>query len=114
MTRLASPPPSACAACFGQYPDRRHVDFEAAYDGPVLEGAARVAIDDLIVCENCLADGARILGWVPDQEAREQLAALRVRAAEAEARNEGQAAYIRKLEDALAARPAPATRKRAA
>jgi hypothetical protein len=29
-------PPTMCSACFGQYPDRNHVDFEAAWDGPVI------------------------------------------------------------------------------
>jgi hypothetical protein len=53
-----------CAACYGQYGDRRYVDFEAAYDGPVLEGAIKVAIDDLVICENCLTAAAKMIGLV--------------------------------------------------
>jgi len=53
-----------CAACYGQYTDRRYVDFEAAYDGPVLDGAIKVAIDDLVICEHCLQAAAKMIGLV--------------------------------------------------
>lgn len=61
MTKLADRKPAYCAACF-QQESVRHVDFEAAFDGPVLDGEShKVAIDDLILCENCLADAFRLL-----------------------------------------------------
>lgn len=59
MTRLAPKPPY-CASCF-QQKSVRHVDFEAAYDGPVIPGSPHVAIDDLILCEDCLAEAFAIL-----------------------------------------------------
>lgn len=59
MTRLAGKP-AYCASCFQQEPVR-YVDFEAAFDGPVLPGAIPVAIDDLILCENCLKEAFSIL-----------------------------------------------------
>jgi hypothetical protein len=65
---LADIPPSACAACFGQYPDRRHIDFGAFYDGPILPsgadqvGVVGLAVDDLVICEECLKAAAAQLG----------------------------------------------------
>lgn len=52
--KIATRKPPACASCFQQL-DGRYVDFEAAYDGPVLPGAAGpLPVDDLIICERCL------------------------------------------------------------
>lgn len=65
---LAHVPPSACASCFGQYPDRRHIDFGAFYDGPVLPsgedtvGVVGLAVDDLVICDECVAAAAIQLG----------------------------------------------------
>lgn len=67
--RLAPVPPVACSSCGGQYTDRRHVDFGAAWDGPMISagdesrGVIGHAVDDLIVCEDCLRDAAKLLGW---------------------------------------------------
>lgn len=60
--RLAETPPAMCSACFGQYPQRRHIDFGASWDGPVLDGAHRVSIDELVICEKCLLIAAKLLG----------------------------------------------------
>jgi hypothetical protein len=63
--RLAETPPTHCASCFGQYPDRRHIDFGAYWDGPVfardegdVAGGAPIAVDDLVICEECLRAAA--------------------------------------------------------
>lgn len=53
MTKLATKP-AYCVSCYQQDPIR-YVDFEAAYDGPLIPGSPRVSVDDLIICENCLA-----------------------------------------------------------
>lgn len=37
------------------------MDFEAAYDGPVIPGSPNVPVDDLILCEDCLAEAFAIL-----------------------------------------------------
>jgi hypothetical protein len=56
--------PVACASCYGQYVDRRHVDFGASTDGAVLAGPSNIAggkgqsIDEVIVCDECLAAAA--------------------------------------------------------
>ncbi len=67
MTRLASDireadRPIYCSACFNSQAIR-HVDFDAACDrGYANEEAVKVVMDDLIICENCVREGAEILG----------------------------------------------------
>ena len=70
------PNPPFCAACYGQKPEMRHVDFEAAYDGPVVnpEDDIKMAVDDLILCEECLRSAAQRLGYGPiDSDYQNQL-----------------------------------------
>ena len=61
--RLASRPPIACAGCHGQHPDRSHVDFRAAIDGPVINAAdPRVGrIDWVVLCEKCVTRAFELL-----------------------------------------------------
>jgi hypothetical protein len=60
MTKLANKPPY-CASCF-QQEAVRYVDFEAAYDGPVIPGSpANIPIDDLVICEKCLGTAFNLL-----------------------------------------------------
>jgi hypothetical protein len=60
--------PVACASCYGQYVDRRHVDFGASTDGAVLAGPSNIAggkgqsIDEVIICDECLATAAELIG----------------------------------------------------
>jgi hypothetical protein len=62
MTRLAETRPPYCAACFQHPGELRCVDFEAAYDGPTIPGApSPIPIDDLVLCEQCLAAAFAIL-----------------------------------------------------
>lgn len=62
MTRLADTRPPYCAACFQRPADLRCVDFEAAYDGPVVPGQPEpVPVDDLVICERCLSEAFAIL-----------------------------------------------------
>lgn len=56
------PAPPRCSGCFLQKTEERHVDFESAYDGPYVPGAPPVSIDDLVLCETCLTNGAREIG----------------------------------------------------
>jgi hypothetical protein len=61
MTKIAKPLPPYCAACF-QKPEGRCVDFEAAYDGPVIPGTPEpIPVDDLILCENCVSEAFSLL-----------------------------------------------------
>ncbi len=88
--------PRHCAACYGQNTDKG-VDFEVAYDGPVVnqiavvtaEGIDAIAIDDLVICDDCLKPAAKLIGLVsaPDlvdelAEARQALARVEVKLAD--------------------------------
>ena len=62
--RLADPKPPFCAACF-QHSTDTHVDFEASYDGPVIEkDGIKTPVDDLILCESCVRSAANLLGML--------------------------------------------------
>ena len=68
------PPPSMCSSCYAQQPDKRHVDFSSSWDGPVLttgseQNPTRVSIDELILCEDCLATAAKVIGLENPQQA---------------------------------------------
>jgi hypothetical protein len=80
--RLADPPPPRCSSCYGQYPDRKHVDFGADYDGAVFEtpGENRsvYTVDDLILCDGCMANGVRALGWALEDPERTRALEARV------------------------------------
>lgn len=98
---LAETPPVACASCYGQYPDLRHVDFGAAFDGPVLNqtdvlvsGMTNVQIDDLIICEECLRAAAALIGLAEHDQMRELLDDMRARNDELAERLEGALALI--------------------
>jgi len=70
-----------CSRCYGQYPGRRYVDCDAAWDGPVVNQVASVmepgvdpmAIDDLILCEDCIVEIAGLVGLSRDEEAQRKL-----------------------------------------
>jgi hypothetical protein len=68
------------------HPRPRYVDFDAAYDGPVLEhmidGAPRISVDDLVICEKCLGAAARLLGFEPAEETREEITEVQAQMAE--------------------------------
>lgn len=70
--KLRDTPPTYCSACFNQNVELQHVDFEAYWDGPVLdmEGSIKVPIDDLVLCETCLSAGAMIIGMIHNKQMR--------------------------------------------
>ena len=100
-----------CSACFNSQPIA-HVDLGAAYDGPVLEGG--VSIDDLILCQNCVASAAAALAIADDADTFQGAINDRVLA---ESRADKWEVYAKELEAALRFRPEPVTktgRRRAA
>lgn len=84
MTRLSELPPVHCAVCHqpssvSDHADR-YVDFEVAYEGPVLTSGGEtmanynpIPVDDLVICEQCLRTGARLIGMEDAVDMREQL-----------------------------------------
>jgi hypothetical protein len=108
--KLAETPPTHCASCFGQYPERRHVDFGAAWEGPAFApddsevvGGKAVTIDELVVCEECLRAAATTLA-LTDEDTRRHVLELEAAAEELRERLFGATDYIAKLEAAAAAR----------
>jgi hypothetical protein len=77
---IADPPPVVCSSCGSQHVNLAHVDFGAAWDGPVVdlpETTIPHVVDDLIVCEQCLAEAFRVLAW-HHQPVHEDVARLQV------------------------------------
>lgn len=106
--RLAEHAPAACSSCFSQKVDEKHVDFGAYYDGPVLDGAKGIQVDDLVICEQCLTEAASLVGLSDQHDLVERLKNAAQRLAESEARNEQQAEHIADLQKAIASKPSPA------
>jgi hypothetical protein len=76
---LEQPAPPYCAACHQAVPDQRHVDFGASFDGPMLPalsdtvGTVGHSIDEVVICETCIAAAGRLLGLEDASDLREQL-----------------------------------------
>jgi hypothetical protein len=100
---LAAKTPIACAGCFAQYPDRLHVDYRAAFDGPQVPGSGPRSphISWVTICEKCLRDGVALL---PEEKGR--VDALEQRIVDLEEQLKQTEAYADRVEDALASRPA--------
>jgi hypothetical protein len=75
----------ALGAPVGQYTGRRHVDFGAAWDGPMVPpdqsvaGGKMVSVDDLVICEECLTFAAALVGLGDVSERDERIDRLNER-----------------------------------
>lgn len=112
--RLASPLPAYCSACFNSSPKLRYVDFDAAWDGPVvIDPATSTAViwpagvascnDDLYLCESCVAQATEILALKPELNDRQRREIRRL-----QLENEHWREYASELERTLQERPEPA------
>lgn len=97
--------PAYCSACHNQNPEKRHVDFDAACDRGYSDGVAvAVNYDDLILCEDCLKSGARLVEMEDASTLKAQIESLEVRLdAEERLRRQAQT-YAENMEAALASR----------
>ncbi len=70
--------PQYCSACFGQDSSIRHLDFNASCDRGWYgqDPATNIAMDDLIICENCWKAGAPILDYAPKSDYEERISSL--------------------------------------
>jgi hypothetical protein len=113
--KLTETPPVRCSACFGQYVERRHVDFEAAWEGPTFkEGVAGedgevrnsilVSVDDLILCEDCLRAAAALIGLKDPDEVAEYAEGLEKRVDELLEQVRGHELHSKNLEAAVASK----------
>ncbi|HEU4975278.1 MAG TPA: hypothetical protein VFT50_09330 [Baekduia sp.] len=99
--KIAARTPTACAGCYGQYPERVHVDFSSAIEGgPVNDNPRAPRVEWVVLCENCVRRAFALLPKIADgrEKLGRQAAALQAQLAEAKA-------YAASLEEALARRP---------
>ena len=89
----------ACSACYNAS-DHRHVDMNAAFDGPVLSNG--MVIDDLILCEPCVKNAVDALDL---NESANVVALAESRVREAEAEAEKWKRYAKSLEMTQELRP---------
>ena len=103
--RIAARVPVACTGCHGQYPDRVHVDFNSAFEGPVIDSAnpRTTRIDWLVLCEDCVRTAHRVL---PNDERDDEIERLNRQVAQLRQRAEEAETYADSLEDTLEKRPA--------
>lgn len=103
--------PMFCSACHNQDNSKQHVDFDAACDRGYGESednpGIRISMDDLVLCETCLRDGASRIGMVDSEQHAAKVASLEGRLAEETRRCEQAVNYANRMEEALAARPDP-------
>ena len=76
----------ACSVCLqspaAHNPKIAYIDFDSAYDGPVVKDPMRaeseygVYLEKIVMCEKCVREGARILGLVNGKDLVENNAAL--------------------------------------
>jgi hypothetical protein len=115
---LAEPAPPHCSGCFQQKPQTRHVDFGAAYDGPVvpaLEGTTGVVghvIEDLILCEDCLTTAAGLIGLARAEKLQAAIDQAEAANRELAMKVAGLEDYTAKLAAAVAVKPEPARKPR--
>lgn len=99
--------PMFCASCGSQDPEARYVDFDAAWDGPVVnpDDDIKMQIDDLVICENCLVEASRLVGLVEPDQTAETLARAQQDLIAKEDKIKELQGYIGRLEAALSAKP---------
>jgi hypothetical protein len=91
--RIALIPPVQCSVCFQQKPAEEHVDMESAYDGPILDhDGARLSIDNIVLCSECVRAAARLL---PEQRL------LADRVAHLETVNRNTLDYVAKVQNGM-------------
>ncbi len=83
--------PIYCSACSGQYPEKRHVDFDAecdrGYAETIIQGKSQgepipsspIQMDDLILCEDCLKAGAELIGMIDGKALEAENTALKAK-----------------------------------
>ncbi len=101
MTIKLAPMPIYCAGCHNQRPELRHVDFDSALDrGYGKVEAVQVSYDDAVFCEECVREGAEILGMSYPKD--DEVKALERKLDLAEKMREKAERYAATLEEAIA------------
>ena len=110
--KIADPKPSHCCRCYrAGEAGVRFVDFDAAIDRGAFADANSLAImdsiDDLVMCEDCVREGAQLLNLKPDLH-QKQLREIR----RLELERDHWKDYAQRLEQTVALRPEPVGRRR--
>jgi hypothetical protein len=93
--------PVYCSACFNQA-NIRHVDFDAACDrGYANAEAVEVSMDELVLCENCVKNGAAILGIEDSKQLKTELDDAEMALKRERKEREQAQRYASTLEDAV-------------
>ncbi len=100
MTVKLANMPVYCAGCMNQQPELRHVDFDSALDrGYGKAEAVQITLDDAIFCENCVKEGAELLGMINEGAWQKEKRILEQRAKTAESRTRQAEKFSETLED---------------
>lgn len=110
--RVADTAPAYCSGCFQSKPAERHIDFDVAWDGPTITEAVTVAIDDLILCEDCLKAAAKLIGMADPAADQAELEQLRASNQHLVEKVRGLEDYAGRMEAAVAAKPEPERKSR--
>lgn len=98
--------PVRCSGCFNQQPHLRHVDFDAACDrGYGNDEGVKINMDDLILCENCVREGAEKLGIKDSRQLAAKVETLEKRLDVSEKRRVQAEKWAGTMEDAISHRP---------
>lgn len=100
--RISPTPPRKCTGCYSTKRDQVHVDFESAFDGPLIdpERPRSGHIEWLALCQDCVE---RAYALLPDQ--RDVLAGLKDQLASVTRELEAERNYSSRMEDTLQHRP---------
>lgn len=100
-----------CSACWCQYPEKRHVDYNADNDqGYGDDPAHKVPFDNLQLCETCMKEGAQLVGMVDGAERERDINEKDVKIDRLERELRQARTYYDNLESAFEARPQGAIR----
>jgi len=99
--------PQQCSACAGQESGYRHIDFDAAVDRGFYgdDPATKITMDNLVICEGCIATAARLLDWMPTHEFQGELQDYKHKYLEEKQRADKQEEFSSRLEDVLSHDP---------
>lgn len=99
--------PQYCSACFNQDSKLRHIDFDASTDRGWYgkDPGTHIAMDDLILCETCIGNAARLLGYQPTDEVMDKFNRDDEKIKRLTNERDKAAEYADRMEEALRHRP---------
>ena len=72
--RKAAVTPPYCSSCFQAKPNLLHIDFEATFDGPMINptDGISISVDNLIICLDCMARAAHLAGFSKQSDLKQE------------------------------------------